>query len=218
MVTENKNICTELSPEVVYERIKPLVRGIKGRFLDLGAGMGKTTTMISSVNKKVLGYALDLYPEHFRANGRCRRGDLNRTIPFKDEYFDTIISLEVIEHIENPRHFFRECYRLLKPGGELILSTPNNSCLTARLSFFFRGSFPFFSDQLYPMHITALTKRDLILISRETKFEKSTILYTDSGRMPKLNINWQDIFPGLRGELFSDNIIFHCAKTQKAKI
>jgi len=52
------------------------------------------------------------------------RGDLER-LPFSSNYFDVVISRSVIEHLENPPRVFREFYRILKPGGKVILATPN---------------------------------------------------------------------------------------------
>jgi ubiquinone/menaquinone biosynthesis C-methylase UbiE len=45
-------------------------------------------------------------------------------LPFGDNYFDLITMLAVLEHIENPDDMFKEIYRVLKPNGHLILTTP----------------------------------------------------------------------------------------------
>jgi SAM-dependent methyltransferase len=41
------------------------------------------------------------------------------------EHFDTILAGEIIEHLEYPIEFIANCFALLKPGGRLVLSTPN---------------------------------------------------------------------------------------------
>ena len=46
-------------------------------------------------------------------------------IPFKDNSFDIIVSSEVIEHVPDPYHAIQELFRVLKPGGTLVLTTPN---------------------------------------------------------------------------------------------
>jgi SAM-dependent methyltransferase len=47
-----------------------------------------------------------------------------KTFPFEDSYFDVIFSTEVIEHVEDLDSYCKESYRVLKPGGLLIISTP----------------------------------------------------------------------------------------------
>lgn len=46
--------------------------------------------------------------------------------PFKDETFDFTVCLEVLEHLENPKKLLGEIFRVLKPNGYLLISTPNN--------------------------------------------------------------------------------------------
>jgi SAM-dependent methyltransferase len=46
------------------------------------------------------------------------------TMPFRDRSFDTVVSFQVMEHIPEPQLFMREIFRLLKPGGHAILTTP----------------------------------------------------------------------------------------------
>jgi len=46
-------------------------------------------------------------------------------IPFSDNTFDIVVSSEVIEHTPDPKKAIQELYRVLKPGGTLVLSVPN---------------------------------------------------------------------------------------------
>ena len=43
----------------------------------------------------------------------------------KDDSFDTVVSFQVIEHIQNDKKYLEEIYRVLKPGGMALISTPN---------------------------------------------------------------------------------------------
>jgi SAM-dependent methyltransferase len=45
------------------------------------------------------------------------------TLPLTDESFDAVLSTQVLEHVQDPRVYLRECRRVLRPGGRLLLST-----------------------------------------------------------------------------------------------
>lgn len=45
------------------------------------------------------------------------------TLPLPDQGFDAVLSTQVLEHVQNPRLYLRECWRMLRPGGRLLLST-----------------------------------------------------------------------------------------------
>ena len=64
-----------------------------------------------------------------------RRCNLEEGIPYDDSSFDLVYSGEVIEHIYNPDHMLEECRRVLKPGGFLIVSTPNLQAWYNRVLF-----------------------------------------------------------------------------------
>lgn len=70
------------------------------------------------------------------------RGDnLNKPFKVKPDHFDLVIAHEIIEHLYDTEAFLREIYRCLKPGGYLILSTPNLAALPNRFRLFF-GFYP----------------------------------------------------------------------------
>jgi len=57
--------------------------------------------------------------------GRFQVCDIMKPLPFGDGEFDFLFCLEVLEHVENPTLVLKEFYRVLKPGGVLMLSVPN---------------------------------------------------------------------------------------------
>jgi 2-polyprenyl-3-methyl-5-hydroxy-6-metoxy-1,4-benzoquinol methylase len=68
------------------------------------------------------------------------RGDLNDEFASMfAERFDLITAIEVIEHLENPSCFLRECRMLLADGGKLIITTPNFESAAGRLRFLVTG-------------------------------------------------------------------------------
>ena len=70
-----------------------------------------------------------------------------------------MVAQEIIEHLENPRHFLRQCRSLLAPGGVILLTTPNIEDVYSRVRFLVQGRFAFFcqGDYLESGHKTPLT-------------------------------------------------------------
>lgn len=67
------------------------------------------------------------------------QGDMTRPLPFADGTFDTVLTLEGIEHIDALDGYLHELRRVMKLGGRLIVSTPNILCLRARLAYCVTG-------------------------------------------------------------------------------
>jgi len=120
------------------ERHLTFSEGIK--HLDIGAGNGALLSMLHS-KFGTTPYACDYTDELMQIEGLdvtvC---DLNcEKLPYEDNYFDLVTFTEVIEHIENHRNTLSDIFRILKPNGVLVLSTPNILNLKSRLRFLFCG-------------------------------------------------------------------------------
>ncbi len=96
--------------------------------LDLGCGDGRSVAVWQIVghacgldlSEKAMEAAQKMFPKlRFYAGNALES-------PFEDQAFDVVISQEVIEHIEVQSRYVDECYRVLRKGGYLILTTPNN--------------------------------------------------------------------------------------------
>lgn len=135
----------------VYTEVLKLTKDYSGRYLEIGAGQGMLVEkLIEQGNRDI--YLCDKHPEFLQIKGlSCQRVDLNHeTLPYSDNFFDVVTCIEVVEHLENPRDLMREIHRVLKTKGNLILSTPNNLSLRARLSFLFRGYSSYFKKKKMP--------------------------------------------------------------------
>lgn len=73
------------------------------------------------------------------------RGNLQNKLPFREGEFDVVFSGQVLEHLYDPDFFLDECFRVLKKGGKLILTTPNLAAWFNRIIFLF-GYQPFFME------------------------------------------------------------------------
>lgn len=114
-----------------------------GRALDLGAGQGALSEALKLRGFEVT--AADINTAQFRASGvMCAKLDLNRPLPFAGGGFDLVLAVEILEHLESPRAFLREIFRVLRPGGLAVVSTPNITSLPSRVLFLATGCFDLF--------------------------------------------------------------------------
>lgn len=113
---------------------------IKGkRVVDLPAGNGITSKIIKDLGGIPL--AFDLFPEYFNIEGiSCTRANVLEKIPLEAGAADFVLCQEGIEHFSDQFRALREFNRVLRPGGSLIITTPNYSNLRARMSYFLSES------------------------------------------------------------------------------
>ncbi len=184
---------------------------LRGDCLDFGAGIGNFTQQLQALNRFSSLTAIDIMQPPVGLNNSIKwiSWDLNYSTDIPPKSFDVIVSAEVIEHLENPRAVAREWFRLLRPGGTLIFSTPNNESWRALIALLLQGHFVLFGDTCYPAHITALLRKDIQRILSAAGFSTAKFVFTDIGSIPKLpQLHWQKISGGLlRGLRYSDNLL-----------
>jgi SAM-dependent methyltransferase len=112
--------------EVVYQQLAPRCAGLE--VLEAGCGEGYGADLISRVARRVI--ALD-YDKTTVAHVRARyprvevmHGNLAE-LPLADASVDVVVNFQVIEHLWDQTQFVRECVRVLRPSGLLMVSTPN---------------------------------------------------------------------------------------------
>ncbi len=143
-----------IAHEKTHRKVIEIFRNFpaRGTLLEIPAGEGALAWQLHK-----LGYAVtagDIDPKFFKVTAiPCIYIDLNRRFPIDDEQFDYISCVEGIEHLQDQFQFVRECGRILKPGGVLVLSTPNILNLGSRLKFMLSG---FYS--LFPRPINEFSK------------------------------------------------------------
>ncbi len=140
-----------------------------GDCLDAACGAGYGTKMLSGSAAQVLG--LDFSDEalaHARAhysadNVQFRQADLNQELALESNRFDLVVSFETIEHLHQQQQLVKEFHRILRPGGVLIMSSPNGT--VTRLA----------NEPLNPFHIHELSNGELTDILASNSFKQEAL-------------------------------------------
>jgi 2-polyprenyl-3-methyl-5-hydroxy-6-metoxy-1,4-benzoquinol methylase len=206
------------SKNSIYNMIEQVLaaEGLRGKILDYGAGVGSLTRRLLELKRFDLVAGADIMkgPADLASTAEWIEQDLNSPLPDHNEAFDVVVAAEVIEHLENPRFMMREIFRILRPGGVTLVTTPNNESWRSLLALVVRGHYASFSDAGYPAHITALLRKDLSRIMQEAGFASPKFYFSGQGGIPgKPTVTWQQpTFGLLKGMRFSDNFMAVAAK------
>ena len=155
------------------------------RLLDAGCGRYLKFSKELAPTAEVVG--IDLEPTLEATNecfpfGIC--GDLAK-LPLRSEYFDVVISRFVVEHLPDPTQVFEELYRVLKPGGKVILLTPCKwdyvSLIAAATPYFWHRSlvsriFRVSKDDVFPTFYRANTPSSITKALTSIGFRQRELL------------------------------------------
>jgi SAM-dependent methyltransferase len=152
--------------EVVYEALAERCRDAV--VLEAGCGEGYGADLLAGVAASVLALDYDAVTAAHVA-GRYPRVDVARTnlvaLPVRDDACDAVVSLQVVEHLWEQERFLHECRRVLRPGGALLVSTPN------RITFS-----PGRDTPLNPFHTRELSGAELAGLVRDAGFVDVEVL------------------------------------------
>ena len=144
-----------------------------GRLLDVGCGSGWLLKRMQDLGWRVEGVDFDpVAVENARsARLRVRLGTLEAQ-QYHDNHFDAITMSHLIEHVYDPLRVLCECYRILKPGGRLVVVTPNGESWGHRIfKQCWRGLEP-------PRHLYIFNVRSLRYLAERVGFSKFKISTT----------------------------------------
>lgn len=131
------------------DMVETLDPSFPAEHLDIGSGHGDLIRLLRNrfdVRSSVCDYTDSLMK---LPDVSVRVANLNTEgLPFENSAFDLVTCTEVIEHLEHYRYTLREMYRVLKPGGALVLTTPNILNLKSRIRFLIFG----FHNLFGPLH------------------------------------------------------------------
>lgn len=141
-------IMVEMTERAVVENEKLFLNLIQekpqAKLLDIGCSTAGFSLKISGVFKASC-FGIELEQE--KASVAKEKGikvvvaDANNPFSFRDNSFDTITANQIIEHLYDTDNFFKELHRILKPGGEALISSPN-LCSWHNVCFMFLGVQP----------------------------------------------------------------------------
>lgn len=178
-----------------------------GRIIDVGCGAGQLYPFVRPWFQKYVGVDVVKY-EGFPAEADFVQLDLdNNAVPLPDGYGDVVVAVETIEHLENPRQFVRQLVRLAKPGGWVVVTTPNQLSILSFLTLLVRHRFAAFQESDYPAHITALLEVDLQRIAGECGITQPEIEYSLVGRVPRTELRFPGVLSRVFPRAFSDNVL-----------
>ncbi|MFT5028010.1 MAG: ubiquinone/menaquinone biosynthesis C-methylase UbiE [Candidatus Binatia bacterium] len=149
-----------MSTEKIYEGVLRVVENCPDKdrlktHLDIGAGNGRLIDLFSrrfGVESSALDYTDELMA---REGQKVDIADLNKEgLPYDDNQFDIVTATEVVEHLEHYRQVLREIYRVTRPGGLCILTTPNILNINSRFRFMWFGFWNLFGP--LPVNHSAL--------------------------------------------------------------
>lgn len=210
------------------------------KVLDLACGEGYGSNLLASTAASVAGIDIDqsvieaAKSKYKGSNLEFITGNVEQLV-FADHEFDVIVSFETIEHISKPEKMMDEIKRILKPGGSLIISTPDKNNYTDK-----RGTKnPFHIKEFYEEEFRALLSRyfrNIHLFNQQIAFSSvitskdSSGLINYSGDFNQINrdngdtrlyciaIASDEILPVLTNSLFNGASIFAEAVSEKEQL
>lgn len=117
-------------------QVRRLLEGVRGRVLDAGSGYSLVVMAGPWPDFEVVacdrdGGAVRMMTEQHRALAVVGSAE---ALPFAPGSFDAVFAGEIVEHLADPDRALREWVGALRPGGRLVLTTPNRTHLMARLT------------------------------------------------------------------------------------
>lgn len=179
--------------ETVLVELKNIIDEKSGSsLLNLGGGTGQVSTIIKELGFDIKNVDIEVEKEtdeNFFFDLNC-----DKDLPFEENSFDVVLCQEVIEHIENPWRLFRQVYRVLKPGGLMMVTTPNILSDYSKKIFNKNGYFYWFQPKNFDYHINPIPIWELELIAEKNNFESNGVLGSSQYyKDPEFNMTRADI-------------------------
>lgn len=158
------------------------------KVLDIGCGAGSVVEKLVKDGYDV--YGVDIQKEAIkraRSKGiKAQVHDLNKKLPFEDNFFDAIICYDVIDFLYSPVTVLQDIERILNDHGYVIFSVPLHFDIVQRLKMLFGGGIVSYKMQVYNhqtdaweyQHIRFFTLKDVKNIIKRAGFQIDVAKYT----------------------------------------
>jgi 2-polyprenyl-3-methyl-5-hydroxy-6-metoxy-1,4-benzoquinol methylase len=162
--------------------------GQQARFLDVGCGNGSFLAAMRDFGWDVVGVEPDTKAVAVARNdfGLDVKVGTLEDVRFPTGVFDVVRMNHVIEHLPDPIHTLRECYRVLRPGGRLVIYTPNIASWGHR--FGFQNAWLCLDP---PRHLNLFSARTLKLIAERVAFRVDAVYTVSRGASHTWMTSWR---------------------------
>ena len=151
MQTAERSSHLDPSENVIFQRhmiaYKEASRLISGTVLEIGCGEGYGISELVNFSEKYIGVdKFDTFiSEEIKKNNDIvfHKMEIPPLLNIEANSIDFVVTFQVIEHIQDDHYFLKEIFRVLKPGGKLLLTTPNKLMSLSRNPWHIREYTPF---------------------------------------------------------------------------
>ena len=151
MQTAERSSHLDPSENVIFQRhmiaYKEASKLISGTVLEIGCGEGYGISELVEFSKKYIGVdKFDTFiSEEIKKNNDIvfHKMEIPPLLNIEANSIDFVVTFQVIEHIQDDHYFLKEIFRVLKPGGKLLLTTPNKLMSLSRNPWHIREYTPF---------------------------------------------------------------------------
>lgn len=169
-----------------FKEVAKVSDPIKGRLVDIGCHSGLFTKEIIKFVKPREIYGIDISMQSIKkAQKRIKNGIFQvadaHSLPFKNNFFDIIFCLEVLEHVDDPKKVVREIYRVLKTDGYVIMLIPTDNLLFKITWFLWNLRYPIWKH----VHVQSFQNDSLEKIVKKERF-KIVLIKTFNFNMLKI--------------------------------
>jgi 2-polyprenyl-3-methyl-5-hydroxy-6-metoxy-1,4-benzoquinol methylase len=150
-----------------------------GDVLELGCATGEHGALLLTSGRANTVVGVDRYvPTDAAAQKltKFHRADIGEWVKSSSEQFDTIIALDVLEHLVDPWTILADCRRLLRPNGLVVASIPNIRFVPVLVDLVGRGRFDYRdAGVLDRTHLRFFTRRSIVAMFDDAGFEALTV-------------------------------------------